>query len=465
MLRTYWGASAAAVMKGLARAGVGAEDRFVWRRFSSNLSVSLAGALLSLLIKLGQTLLLMRMLRIEDYGRVLVVINLFVFLNSFIGLRVSDVMFRFFQPLKERREERALQGLLLLCLGISLAAGLLIFCGVLVLTPWLSERLYGSPGLAPLFALYGCTVLFATLGDVSGPILRMHGRFTALVVPQVLGGLATLLLIAAHTATATRYSLTAVVAAFAAGAVIQTVPPLVQSLRLVRPYLSDVNPTLAARALAPHRPELTRCLFNSNLSGYLQVATSPGDVFLMGIFCSPAQVALYGLAKQLIAPIALLLTNVQFALTPEVALIIAGRKLRQLKRLISGYFALALGGGGALLACTLLAGRFLVLRFSRPEYAEALPVFYILATAAWVLLVYAVLRPLALSLDLLKWDNLAQLATVVTLIALVLSGRLDAMTLAFVQLAGALPLRLLFNVPVWKRLRALTSDERLGAEP
>lgn len=464
MLRTYWGATAA-VMKGLARAEVAADDRSVWRRFSSNLSVSLVGAFLSLLIKLGQTLLLMRALRIDDYGRVLVVINLFTFLNSFIGLRVSDVMFRFFQPLKEGREEGALQGLLLLCLGISLAAGLLIFCGVLVLSPWLSEHLYESPGLAPLFGLYGCTVLFSTLGDVSGPILRMHGRFTALVVPQVLGGLATLMIIAAHTASATRYSLLAVVAAFTLGALIQTVPPLVQALRLVRPYLADVNLTLAARALARHRRELTRCLFNSNLSGYLQVAMSPGDVFLMGIFCSPAQVALYGLAKQLIAPIALLLTNVQFALTPEVTLIIAGRKLRQLRRLIRGYFTLALVAGGALMACTLLAGRFLVLRFSRPEYAEALPVFYILATAAWALLIYAVLRPLALNLDLLKWDNLAQLATVVALAALLVSGRFNAMTLASVQLVGALPLRLLFNVPVWARLRALTADERPEGGP
>ena len=464
MSRTYWGATAV-VRKGLAKAGVAAEDRFVWRRFSSNLSVTLAGALLSLFIKLGQTLLLMRALRIDDYGRVLVVINLFAFLNSFIGLGVGDVMFRFFQPLKERREGRALQGLLLLCLGISLAAGLLVFCGVLFLSPWLSERLYESPGLAPLFGLYGCTVLFSSVGDVSGPILRMHGRFTTLVVPQVLGGLATLMVIAAHTATATQYSLTAVVAAFALGAFVQAVPPLVQALRLVRPYLADVNLTLAARALAQYRSELTRCLFNSNLSGYLQVVMTPGDVFLMGIFCSPAQVALYGLAKQLIAPIALLLTNVQFALTPEVTLIMAGRKLRQLKRLIIGYFASALVAGGVLMACTILAGRFVVLRFSRPEYAEALPVFYILATAAWALLIYAVLRPLALSLDLLKWDNLAQLTTVLALAALVLSGRLDPMNLALVQLASALLLRLLFNVPVWIRLRALTSGERLEGEP
>jgi len=42
---------------------------------------------LSLAIKLGQTALLTRLLRIEDYGRVLIVLNLFIFLDSFFGLR------------------------------------------------------------------------------------------------------------------------------------------------------------------------------------------------------------------------------------------------------------------------------------------------------------------------------------------------------------------------------------------
>jgi O-antigen/teichoic acid export membrane protein len=448
------------VRAGLRRVGVTAEDRSVLRRFRSNLSVSLVGALLSLVIKLGQTLLLTRALRTDDYGRVLVVLNFFTFLNSFIGLRVSDVMFRFFQPLKEGREERALQGLLLFCLGISLATGLLIFCGALALAPWLSGRVYESPELAPLFGIYGCTVLFSSLGDVSGPVLRMYDRFKALAVPQVLGGLTSLILLAAHITTATRYSLLAVVAAFAAGALVQTVPPLVQSLRLVRPYLADINPKLAARALAAYRPELTKCLLNSNISGYLKIATSPGDIFLLGIFSSPAQVALYGLAKQLIAPLALLLTNVQTALTPEVTSLMAGRRLEQFKRLVGSYVVSALAAGGLLAACTLLAGRFLVLRLSRPEYVEALPVFYILLVAAWALMVFAVLRPLALSLDLLKWDNVAQLASIALLFSLILTGRLDALTLAFVQLAGALLLRPIFSVPVWTRLRAMSHDSQ-----
>ena len=434
--------------------GVGAEDRLVWRRFKDNLSVGLMGALLLVVIKAGQTLLLAGALRVDDYGRLLVILNFFAFLSPFIGLRVSDVMFRFFQPLKEEQEDRALQGLLLLCLGLSLATGLLIFCGAWLFSPWLSARLYENPELAPLLGIYGCTVLFSSLGDVSGPILRMYDRFSALVVPQVLGSLTTVIILVAHITTAARYSLAAVVTAFAVGALVQTVPPLVQALRLVRPYLADVNLTLAARALAKYRPELTRCLLNSNLSGYLRIATSPGDLFLLGIFSSPAQVALYGLAKQLIAPLALLLSNVQTALTPEVTSIVAVRKLEQLKRLVGSYVVSAFVAGGILSAGTLLAGRFLVLRFSRPEYVEALPVFYILLIAAWAILIFAVLRPIALSLDLLKWDNWAQLAVIVVLFFFILAGRLDALTMACVQLAGVLLLRLSFNVPVWTQLRA-----------
>jgi len=275
------------------------------------------------------------------------------------------------------------------------------------------------------------------------------------VAPQVLGTLTTAVILVAYLATNTRYSLSVVVAAFAVGALVQTVPPLVLSLRLVRPYLTGGDVKLAAQSLARYRPGLTRCLFNSNLSGYLKMAASPGDLFLLGIFSSASQVALYGLAKQLTAPLALLLTNAYVALAPEVTSLIAGRRLERLGRLVGGYVVSALAAGGLFTVCAMFAGRFLISRFTRPEYVESLPAFYLLLVAAWGLLIFAAFRPLALGLDLLKWDNLAQLSGALILFCFVIAGRLDALTLAFVQLAGAL-LRLPFNVPVWMRLRALT---------
>ena len=84
---------------------------------------------------------------------------------------------------------------------------------------------------------------------------------------------------------------------------------------------------------------------------------------------------------------------------------------------------------------------------------RARPTFY----AAWLTLVFLVFRPLALGLDLLKWHNLAHTVSAAALLIFIAAGRLDALTMAFVQLAGAALLRPLFNLPVWARLRALAA--------
>jgi O-antigen/teichoic acid export membrane protein len=441
--------------QGSSRIGMLSKDGSLWYRFRRNLSINLLSSGLYLSIKFGQTALLINYLSIDDYGRVLIILNLIVFLNSFIGLRVSDLIFRFFQQLIEEEDVRALQGLLLLCLGISLLTGLLISGGLFILSPWLAGSLYKIPEIAPLLYIFGGTVLLLSLSEVYEPILRIYDRFSAIAVPQVLGNLATMLMLIIYFTTTDVYNLKIIVAAFAIGVLIQTVPPLVQALRLVMPTLSDVKVRLAAQALARYRPELLRCLFNSNLSGYLKFAISPGDVFLLGIFSSPSQVALYGLARQFTAPLAIFQTNIQTAITPEITSLIAKRKYDKLKRFLGRCLGSALILGGLLTACAFLLGRFLILAHSKPEYVFGLPVFYFLLLASWVLLIFAVFRPLALSLDLLNWHNLAQLTSALMLFFFIVTHNLNAMTLAYVQLAAALVIRPLFNIPVWRRLRAL----------
>jgi O-antigen/teichoic acid export membrane protein len=441
-----------------------AQDWPVWHRFRRNLSISLLGSALSLAIKLGQTALLASVLRIEDFGRVLIVINLFDFLQAFVGLRLSDVIFRLFPPLKESQAARALQGLLLMCLLLSLAAGLLLGGGVFVSSPWLAEHLYHSPELAPLFNIYGCTVLVSAFREVYEPILRLHDRFTSVIVPQVAGGLTTLTILAAHLATADGYDLKAVVAAFAVGVFVQTVPPLASALRLLWPSLSGLKARPAARALAPYRRELLGCLFHSNVSGYLKFALNPGDIFLLGLFSTPAQVALYGVARQLTAPLALLQTNAQTAVAPEVIALVAKRKFAQLKRLLNRYVVSASILSGLSVAGGLLLGRVFISWLSRPEYMAALPVFYVLLVIASLMLVVAVFRPLSVGLDLLRWYNLGLLLSAVIVFVFAAAGKLDALNMAYAQLAGALILRLLCNVPVWLRLSALTQNSQARGE-
>jgi O-antigen/teichoic acid export membrane protein len=432
---------------------IGDEDASVWRRLKRNVSIGVLGSGLSVAIKLAQAVLLTRFLQIEDYGRILIVLNLFVFLDSFFGLRVSDVMFRFFQPLREQGEKRALRGLLLFCLAICLASGLLIYVAVLILSPWFATHIYSNPDLSMLFSIYGFTILISAFSGVYEPLLRMYDRFSAIVIPQVLGSLVTLTFLVIYFAITGGggHDLRLIVLTFAIGALVQSIPPLVKALRLLRPFL--VRTDSEQQGLTKYRPDLIRCLFSSNLSGYLKFAINPGDVFLLGLFSSPTQVALYGLAKQLTSPLALLQTTIQTAITPEITSLIAKLKLQQLQRLVARFVVSALLFGGLFLLGAVLLGHWLILHLFSAQYVAVLPVFYCLIVAAWLLLVLLVFRPLAVSLDLLKWHNLTLLTSTVIVIFLIVAGDLNALTMAYVQLAEAAILRLSFSLLVWKKLR------------
>lgn len=442
------------------------EDGPIWRRLTRNTSISMAGSGLILAIKLGQTALLTRVLSIDDYGRLLIVLNLFIFLESFFGLRASDVIFRFFRPLEERQDIRALKGLLLLCLGVGLVSGVAIYGGVALLSPWLTERLYPGLELAPLFNIYGCTVLVTAFSGVYEPILRLHDRFISIVASQVVGSVVTLFILCAYFATnmttlvstGNNSNLKIAIVAFTVGALVQSLPPFVQALRLVKPFFSGVKAKEALQALAVYRRELAGCFVNSNLSGYLRFAISPGDVFLLGLFSTPTQLAFYGVARQLTAPLALLQTNIQTAITPEIVSLAAKGKFEQLKRLLARYLWWTFGFGALLLIGITAVGRFLILNFLPPEYSAALPVFYLLSFATWLILVFLVFRPVAISLDLLKWHTLVLLASAVIVVIFILAGSLNAMTMALIQVAEVLLLRSFFNALVWSRLKQQTSQ-------
>lgn len=439
-----------------------ARDRPLWLRFRRNLSIGLLGSGLSLAVRLGQTALLTRALKLDDFGRVLIVTNLFVFLEAFVGLRVSDLVFRLFQPLEERGDARALQGLLLLCLALSLLTGLLLGVGVFALSTWISERFYEGAELAPLFKIYACAAVPSALRELYEPVLRIRDRFASVVVPQVLGGLATLAILAVYFASADAYDLRVVVAAFAAGVFVQALPPLVSVLGMMSASPVGLGVKSAARSLNKYRRELAGCLFHSNVSGYLKFAVNPGDVFLLGLFSTPAQVALYGLARQFTAPLALLQTNAQTAVAPEVMSLVAARRFAQLRRLAGRYVVAATAVGVAAVACGLLLGGFAIGLLSGPQYAPALPVFYVLLFAASLMLAAVVFRPVSVGLDLMRWYNSGLLLSACVVFAFVLAGGLDARRMAYAQLAGALVVRVVCNVPVWARLRSLASRADSG---
>jgi O-antigen/teichoic acid export membrane protein len=433
-------------------------DTVILRRFGRNVSINLAGTLLSVLLALAQMALLTKSLSLSDYGLVLIVTNLFLFLETFVGINVGDVLFRFFQPFKAQPSTGALQGLLLLCLTLCLAAGLLISIGTFLLSPWIADHFYHNLSLAPLLQIYAGTVLISAFSGFYDPVLRIHDRFLSLMIPRVLGRGLAVTILAIYLARAGKLTLQVVVVVLVIGLLFQTVPPLVHAIQLVRPYLANAGFSSCARALTPYRSELLGTIWHVNLASYLKMVFSPGDVFLLGLFSSPTQVALYGLARQLTSPFLILQNNTQTALTPEITSLV--RDLPRMKRLVFRYAVWAFFLSSAMVVAAFLLGPSLISWLSRPEYLAALPVFKVLLVIAWLTLISLVFYPVGLSLDRLKWYNLAQVLNIVILVVFLIAGRLDALTMAYLQLIGAAVVSLIFCLPVGIRLHVLARPSR-----
>jgi O-antigen/teichoic acid export membrane protein len=424
----------------------------IWRRMGRNFTISLGGSTALVAIGLVRTALLSKSITVDDYGRVLIVFNLFQLLTTFAGVRVGDVLYRFFRQFEEENAD-ALQALVWLCLGICLGVGLLVGGGVFVSSEWIARRFYGFPGLAPLFRVYASAVLVSVFGGFSRAVLQINNRYAGVVLPQVAAGSITILTLGAYLAAVDRYRLEWITAAFAAGVMIQSIPPLVKSIQLLRPYLSMRHSRPKLRSLHQHRHDLVGVLFNTNLTGYLKLAYSPGDLFLLGVFSTPSQVALYGLARQLGAPMSILMNNLQSAVTPEITTLGGRRQWSRMKRFTWRYVVIVSAlGGGAVLGLMLFA-RPLVLALSRPEYLDALPVFRLLLLCGWINLILTVVYPAGLSLDALKWHNLALLLSWVPLVAVGVSMGFSAMLMAVIQLASWAIYLVVYGSVVYSLLR------------
>ncbi|MEQ8997778.1 MAG: lipopolysaccharide biosynthesis protein [Coleofasciculus sp. B1-GNL1-01] len=431
------------------------EDTSLWQRLTKNFSISLGGSVATICIRLLQTALLSKSLAISDYGKVLIVIHLFSFLENFLGVRVNDIIYRFYPQFRQHQDTSALGGLLFLCLALSLVVGFAIAGGIFILSPWIAQHFYADADLALPFRIYASTALIAAFSGFYTSILRLHDDFAAIVIPQTLGAAMMLAVLGIYLYSTDNYRLEFVVTACALGVFIQTVLPFVKAMGVVRPYLFSISPMTLFRALQPYRRELVSTLFQTNLIGYLKLASDSGGLFLLGILASPQQVALYGIAQQLTKPLLILQNNIQTAITPEVTSLLAKGKVEQLYRLVKGFVSLALIIGGIAVIFALLLSQSVILWITQPQYLEALPTFSVLIIAVYLTCISLIFYPLAVSLDQLQKRNLV-VAMKLLYLGVAVSIGLNAVRLSFVQLIGALSTRLLVDIPLLIRLRKMT---------
>jgi len=429
------------------------------RRISKNLSIGVAGSGILLILSLGNTALLTKNLSMEDYGRILVVLNFYGLMAMFFGLRVNDFIYRFFPQFKVHQEYAELKGILFIAFSISLVVGLIIGFGTYFSAPWIAKIFYNDTTYVPLFRIYAVAAFFIAFDGFFISILRIHDKFAMIVVPQVIGSAISLLLIAGYLSFNESLTIEYAVWMRSAGVLVTKLPALFFSVLYIWPLIKKTE-GFGLNALKMHKKQIVYNLLQTNLTGYLKLGSDTGGMFLMGLMASPAQVALYGIASQLAKVLQIMQNNIQNALTPEIVSLWAKKKIHQLYKLVNTYAKWALIGGAPISFVSILLAKPVILIFTTTEYLEALPVFYIFIITIYMTFVSLPFFPIALVMDKLSRRNLVVSLRIVYLLIAVYIG-LSAITLALVQLAGSLSVRIFNDMLLMKDLKRVNKKGSL----
>ena len=419
-------------------------------RIGRNFSWGAAGAVTVGGLALLRTSVLTRAFSLEDYGRLVLVISLSVFLTAFVSVRVGDSLYSFYPRFLASGELGALHALLVICLAVCLALGGMLTLVLYLGSGMLATYVYHDPLLIGPLRAYSIVPILLSMAEFTVPLLRLNDRFRVVALSQAFGSLTALVIIVAYVARIEIPSLTLVTGLMALLVVLQGVPPLGVSLWVCQKVLRHGTLREAFGELKPYRKELGTTFMHTNLVGYLKLASAPGDQFLLGLTSSAEQVALYGFARQLTAPLSTLQSSVHAALLPETTSLYAKGSWGELRGLLRQYFRWAAAAGAACVLVVALLVRPVIRVFATPDYLPAAGPTILLALTVALALFTSPSYPIGVVSGRLQRYNLTQVVGVAILALYLLLFDPTAMGLAVAVLLGVIAVILGFALPVYR---------------
>lgn len=422
-------------------------------RIFKNFSIGMISTIALTAIGLARTVLLIKILGLDDYGRILIVLNFFMVVGLFLSLRMNDVIYRTYPEFKSNNNKTALKGILWMGLSVSLIIGAVTSAAIYFSAHWISLNFYHNEEYEALLKVYTLAAFFSAFDGLSSSLLRLADKFLSVVLPQILGASITLIFLLAYFYGTTAYNLNEIMTYITIGMLVASVLPLINAVRINWNLLiHKTSPGDVFGALKNDWKKIKRTLIQTNITAYLKLGTDTGGVFLLGILSASSEVALYSVAQQLLRPIILIQNSVQTALMPEMMSLWAKSDFSRLYQLVKKYTIMSLLGGLFLAAIIVLLAKPVLLVMTSREYIATLPVMYILLANAVVGIISAGYYPLALSMDKL-WKRNLIVSTRFVYLGMAAAFGLNAVTLAITQLIGSLTVRLFNDVGLLRLLR------------
>lgn len=427
------------------------------RRIVGNTGIGLIGSLILVGGTLVRTVLIARELNIDTFGLVVICTNFTAFLKLIFRIGVAPTLLRFVPEFLQTDNRDAVGSMLWLALYVSLAAAAVILVLVQTCAGWVAVSWYEHPELADSIRLAAWMGAFFLVGESIASILRLRDQFHLTLIPGIVGSVVSVA-VAWMMVRGGHLDLPNAVLAIALADGAALVCAVALWLLVGRDWMRLSRAEILLKPLRENFGKIRQTIAQVSILGVLQTGSEIGGTFLLGILGTPPQVAIMGMAVQLTRPLKVLQGNLGNAVTPEVHRLHAEGAYMRLKRFVDRYAlgALAIILGGTAIAWPLAT--WLIPLLLRPDYAPAVPVFFVLALSGALMIPFQPFFAIAIARGEVGRRNLVTLLRLVYLAIAALVG-LTAMGVALSQLLGCLSVRVLNDWPLYQRLKKRSLED------
>lgn len=346
------------------------------------------------------------LLGVATFGVLGIITTLVSNINRLLSFRMGEVVVRHLGEYMARGEHGRAAALVkaaaLLEAGTTLAGYLFL----LAVSPLAARYLADDPSAAPLFMVYGLSMLGHFATETATGVLQVGNHYRSQAVINLAQSLLVAVLLGA--AAVTKAGLWPVTLIYLCGKLILGLSPIAVALYWL-PRMLGAGWWRAPFSLMPPLRPLARFAISTNFSGTINVLARDSETLWVSFFFSPVQAGYFKVAQALINLIIMPITPFISTTFPEITRAVtlrAWERLRSLLRrvtLIAAGWTLAVGAGLLALGRPVLFSDWNIFgrtfHIYRPEYAPAYLALLILLVGYGVANIFFWNRTLLLALD------------------------------------------------------------------
>lgn len=370
------------------------EDNLL-RRVVRNSSFLSSSNILAAGLSFIQGILVARLLGVDDLGKVTNIIAFATMVHNLLSFRMSEVLVRHFNTaVADGRRDQAgaiVRGAALAEAGTSVIA----FFVLLLLAPWAAKTFAKDALSAPLFAIYGVTILSNVLYETSRGVLQAHRRFGRFAGIYLVQTCLTFLLIGGA-ALAGSESMAFILGAYIAGKTLAGVGIVILAVRTLNQELPGWQ-GVPLNAYSGWRGLFTFAL-NTNLNGTVTQLVRDNVPLYIGALTSTAGVGYFKVALSFTALLMMPIEPFIWPTYTEITSTIAEKKHALTRRLLQRVSLISLGWVGAAGGAIAALGWWIIPLLYGAEYAPAYPAVLILLAGYGFANIFGWNRPLLLAL-------------------------------------------------------------------